>query len=86
MCVCVYIYILVRKQIVIFNINKFCWVEGYLVVSVGRPMDVTLMAEPTDKEVDDLHSAYVRRLEELFEANKLKYGVSEDQHLSVLWQ
>ena len=53
-------------------------------VSVGRPMDVTLMAEPTDKEVDDLHSAYVRRLEELFEANKLKYGVSEDQHLSVL--
>ena len=53
-------------------------------VSVGQPMDVTPVTEPTDEEVDDLHATYVRRLEELFEANKLKYGVSEDQHLSVL--
>ena len=53
-------------------------------VVVGSPMDVKQVMEPTVGQVDELHAAYIRQLQELFEMHKLKYGVPEDQHLSIL--
>ena len=34
-------------------------------------------------QIDTLHSLYIDRLTELFEANKEKYGVAKSNHLII---
>lgn len=41
--------------------------------SVGTPMAVERNLEPTDDEVNAVHSEFTRRLTELFESQKAKY-------------
>ena len=45
-----------------------------LTTVVGRPIDVTKVDQPTDEQVSDLHSTYVKNLRELYEEVKGQYG------------
>ncbi|XP_055403301.1 2-acylglycerol O-acyltransferase 2-like [Bubalus kerabau] len=48
---------------------------------VGKPIEVQKTPHPSQEEVDRLHQRYMKELENLFEAHKLKYNVPRDQHL-----
>ncbi|CAM9418010.1 unnamed protein product [Rangifer tarandus platyrhynchus] len=48
---------------------------------VGKPIEVQKMPHSSQEEVDRLHQCYMQKLENLFEAHKLKYNISRDQHL-----
>ncbi|XP_055279683.1 2-acylglycerol O-acyltransferase 2-like isoform X1 [Moschus berezovskii] len=50
---------------------------------VGKPIEVQKTQHPSQEEVDRLHQRYVKELENLFEAHKLKYNVPRDQHLEI---
>ncbi|XP_061004305.1 2-acylglycerol O-acyltransferase 2-like [Dama dama] len=48
---------------------------------VGKPIEVQKTPHPSQEEVDRLHQLYMKELENLFEAHKLKYNVPRDKHL-----
>ncbi|XP_055278658.1 2-acylglycerol O-acyltransferase 2-like [Moschus berezovskii] len=48
---------------------------------VGKPIEVQKTPHPSQEEVDRLHQRYMKELENLFEAHKLKNNVPRDQHL-----
>ncbi|KAM7235997.1 hypothetical protein CapIbe_013183 [Capra ibex] len=50
---------------------------------VGKPIEVQKTLHPSQEEVDRLHQRYMKELENLFEAHKLKYNVPRDQHLEI---
>ena len=52
-----------------------------LCLAVGKPIEVQKTSHPSREEVDRLHQRYMKELENLFEAHKLKYNVPRDQHL-----
>ena len=54
------------------------WVS---VFSVGKPIDVDKVAEPTKEQVDELHETYMAALTELFEAHKVECGAEESSQL-----
>lgn len=51
---------------------------------VGRPIEVTKNENPSQEEIDNLHSRYVEELKILFETNKTKYGIAESVHLNFI--
>jgi len=51
---------------------------------VGSPLEVGPVVNPTDDQVDHVHQRYIDHLVALFEAHKCKYGVSQDQHLTIV--
>lgn len=53
-------------------------------VVVGSPLDVPRISEPTDEEINEVHSNYVKHLTDLFETHKGNYGISESQHLHII--
>ena len=54
-----------------------------LCLAVGKPIEVQKTLHPSQEEVDRLHQRYMKELENLFEAHKLKYNVPRDQHLEI---
>jgi 2-acylglycerol O-acyltransferase 2 len=46
-----------------------------LLHSVGKPIIVQKVEEPTNKQVSELHKKYCRELSSLFDAHKQKYGI-----------
>ncbi|KAB0370982.1 hypothetical protein FD755_017391 [Muntiacus reevesi] len=50
---------------------------------VGKTIEVQKTPHPSQEEVDRLHQRYMKELENLFEAHKLKYNVPRDQHLEI---
>ena len=57
---------------------------GYRLFSVGKAIDVEKVAEPSQEDIDALHDKYMKALVELFEENKLKYGLDESVHLHFI--
>ncbi|XP_007441625.1 2-acylglycerol O-acyltransferase 2-A-like [Python bivittatus] len=51
---------------------------------VGKPIQVKKKHNPSQEEVDLLHSRYLEELCKLFEEHKLKYNVPEDMHLTFI--
>ncbi|XP_076842344.1 2-acylglycerol O-acyltransferase 1-like [Brachyhypopomus gauderio] len=51
---------------------------------VGRPIVVVQNSSPSKEDIDTLHSQYIEGLTKVFEENKTKYGISENQHLSFI--
>ncbi|OWK17695.1 hypothetical protein Celaphus_00009246 [Cervus elaphus hippelaphus] len=54
-----------------------------LCLAVGKPVEVQKTPLPSQEEVDRFHQRYMKELENLFEAHKLKYNVPRDQHLEI---
>lgn len=53
---------------------------------VGAPIDVPKTANPTQKEIDDLHERYTKELEKLFATHKHKYLYNHEKvNLSIEW-
>ncbi|KAK5977489.1 Monoacylglycerol acyltransferase [Trichostrongylus colubriformis] len=48
---------------------------------LGAPIKVVKTENPTQEQIDDLHKQYVTALQELFDANKTKYGVAPTTQL-----
>lgn len=48
---------------------------------VGAPIEVEKVVFPTYDQIDELHSAYVDELKELFDKHKVLYGVHKDTQL-----
>ncbi|XP_048587934.1 2-acylglycerol O-acyltransferase 2 isoform X2 [Nematostella vectensis] len=53
-------------------------------IVVGRPIPVSKIAQPSQKEVDALHSRYLRDLRELFDNHKSQYNVPKGTELLYL--
>ncbi|CAD5221247.1 unnamed protein product [Bursaphelenchus okinawaensis] len=56
--------------------------EGEIVVVFGSPIPVTQLDDPTDEQVDQLHSLYKTKLVALFEEHKGNYGIPKNVQLS----
>jgi len=54
-----------------------------LIISVGAPIKVDKVNNPSPEEIEKFHLQYVKALEELFEKHKKNYGISEDKHLEI---
>jgi hypothetical protein len=52
-------------------------------VVVGKPIPVKKVESPTQEQIDELHTRYIKALTELFEANKEQYGVTKDEKLII---
>jgi hypothetical protein len=44
-------------------------------LSVGKPIHVNPIVRPTQHDIDQFHTDYLRAMEELFEQNKNKYSL-----------
>uniref|UniRef100_A0A0N5AI68 Acyltransferase n=1 Tax=Syphacia muris TaxID=451379 RepID=A0A0N5AI68_9BILA len=53
-------------------------------VVVGSPVEVKRNPNPTQDEIEQLHTKYIEALEELFDANKVKYGIPKDEKLVLV--
>ena len=49
----------------------------FLSFSVGAPIRVEKVEQPTQSQIDALHAQYVHALKQLFETHKHKVGCSE---------
>ena len=54
-----------------------------LIISVGAPIKVDKVKNPSPEEIEKFHVQYVEALEELFEKHKKNYGISEETHLEI---
>ena len=54
-------------------------------LAVGKPIEVQKTTHPSQEEVDRFHQCYMKELENLFEAHKLKglVFVPRDQHSEI---
>lgn len=50
---------------------------------VGKPIVVEKNTNPTNEEIDKLHTIYLENLTELFEENKEQYGIPDHRHLII---
>ena len=50
---------------------------------VGEPMELPKIEEPTKEDIEKWHGAYIAKLQELFEANKVKAGAGKDAVLVI---
>lgn len=71
----------------IFNFLFLCQVGIHFPFpfSVGKPIPVEKMEKPSSEAIEDLWNTYTRALQELFEENKVKFGVRDDLTLQVKW-
>lgn len=51
---------------------------------LGRPIHVVKIEHPDQAAIDDLHSKYIKGLQEVFHENKQKYGFSKDAQLNIV--
>uniref|UniRef100_A0A1A7X4G5 Acyltransferase n=1 Tax=Iconisemion striatum TaxID=60296 RepID=A0A1A7X4G5_9TELE len=51
---------------------------------VGKPIPVSQTPSPSSEDIERLHSVYLQNLMELFEQNKLSFGLEENQHLTFI--
>jgi hypothetical protein len=52
-------------------------------VVVGKPIPVEKVESPTQEQIEELHTLYIKALTELFEANKEQYSVTKDAALII---
>jgi hypothetical protein len=53
-------------------------------VSVGKPIRVEKVAQPTASQINELHGKYCRELSALFDAHKFRYGIAPHQKLEFV--
>lgn len=54
-------------------------------ITVGRPIDVQKIKEPTQEQIDELHSKFIQELVDLFENEKHRYLKNPDKtHLELV--
>ena len=51
--------------------------------TVGEPIHVTKVDNPTPEQVDQLHTRYITALSDLFEKHKHLRGIPEHKHLVI---
>ena len=51
--------------------------------SVGEAIDIQKVDNPTVEQIEQLHLTYEKKLVELFDTNKEKYGVDRDTQLTI---
>ena len=51
--------------------------------TVGKPIPVEKIANPTQEDIDDLHQVYVDALNQLFDTHKMNYGIDKDVKLDL---
>ena len=52
-----------------------------LCFAVGAPIEVPRVESPTMEQLNEYHQIYMKRLYQLFEDYKIKYGLTEDKHI-----
>lgn len=78
------------SPVVFYGRGMFQYSYGWLpfrrriVTVVGAPIHVERCEQPTREQIDVLHAEYCRRLCELFDEHKTKYGISPDQKLEIV--
>lgn len=51
---------------------------------VGKPIYIAANEEPSIEDIDNLHKLYLEGLTDIFETNKTKFGIAEDEHLEFI--
>lgn len=83
---------LVRKTLkipIILFWGRFLWLpkklpeDKHFGVVYGKPIPTTQNTEPSDEEVQALHTQYVSELERLFEQYKTRFGYDADETLVI---
>jgi len=54
-----------------------------MIASVGRPISVVQNDEPSVDYINEIHAQYVDGLVAVFEENKLKFGLTQDDVLTI---
>ena len=57
--------------------------HALLCLAMGKAIEVQKTPHLSQEEVDMFHHCYMKELENLFEAHKLKYNVPRDQHSAI---
>lgn len=50
---------------------------------VGAPIKVPKIQNPSEEEINQYHTEYIKGLENIFENHKTKHGIPEDVHLEI---
>ncbi|KAF4009317.1 hypothetical protein G4228_000536 [Cervus hanglu yarkandensis] len=74
------LFLPLERRLQVFAVLQLIF--SYLAL-VGKPVEVQKTPLPSQEEVDRFHQRYMKELENLFEAHKLKYNVPRDQHLEI---
>ena len=77
-CMCVCVCIGVCVCVCMYVCLHVC------VYVVGSPLEIAQVVNPTEDQVDDIHQQYIDHLVLLFETHKSDYGISQEQHLSII--
>lgn len=65
-----------------FHFNFYHFVFFYFFL-VGSPIPVEKVDNPSDEEINELHSKYVRKLKELFDKHRDACRVTRDTELVI---
>lgn len=58
----------------------------YLSYTVGEPITVPKIANPSQDVIDMYHAMYIRSLRSLFDNHKTRFGLSESDTLLIQWR
>ena len=64
--------------------KKWDFKSLFFVLSVGKPIPVIKTENPTEEQIEEVHSAYVQALKELYEEYNPIYGDPKIQ-LNFIW-
>lgn len=56
----------------------------FVIITVGEPIDVQQMKDPSQEIIDKYHKIYIQQLIALFETHKKRYGIEEQNKLNIL--
>lgn len=72
-----------RRDIIVVSYGA-CTVIPVFASTVGKPIPVKKILDPTNQDVEAVHQEYIQALIALFEANKEKYGVEKEVKLQIV--
>jgi len=63
--------------VTIFGKNDF-FITSFLLLTVGKPIEIEKCANPSQQQIDDLHLKYIESLTQLYDEHKKKYSKHPD--------
>ncbi len=58
----------------------------FLFSTVGEPITIPKIEEPTQDVIDMYHAMYIRSLKSLFDNYKTRFGLNESDTLQIQWK
>lgn len=72
------------RKIIIIIISNILFIKITWCFTVGKPIDVPKIPNPTAEDIDKYHKIFVDELTKLFEEHKTKYSKNQEELNLVL--